>query len=119
MHRRALTRSEKRGYLYPYDSWANRVAVSAFVQDIPLQPNHPSWETLAAVERGLAQFQDRPALVVWGGRDFCFNDGFLARWREILPQAAVHRTADAGHYVLEDARDEVVPKATEFLTVRS
>jgi pimeloyl-ACP methyl ester carboxylesterase len=32
MHRRALTAEEKHGYLVPYDSWGNRVAVSAFVR---------------------------------------------------------------------------------------
>lgn len=115
MHRRALSAEEKRGYLLPYDSWAHRVAVSAFVRDIPLAPSHPSWRTLAGVERGLAQFRDRRALVVWGGKDFCFNDSFLARWRQELPQAEVHRIADAGHYVLDDARDEVVPRLADFL----
>jgi cis-3-alkyl-4-acyloxetan-2-one decarboxylase len=115
MHRRALAPEEKRAYLFPYDSWANRVAVSAFVQDIPMGPSHRSWAALAAAEQGLVQFRDRPALIEWGGHDFCFDDSFLARWREILPQAAVHRHADAGHYVLEDARDEVLPPVAAFL----
>lgn len=115
MHRRALSAIERRGYLWPYDSWAHRVAVSAFVRDIPLRPSHPSWSTLQAVEQGLAHFRSHPALVIWGGRDFCFNDHFLARWREILPQADVVRLADAGHYVLEDAGDEVVPRIKRFL----
>ena len=115
MNRRRLTASEQNGYLFPYDSWANRVAVSAFVRDIPLAAAHPSWSALAEVEQGLRHFRDRPALVVWGGRDFCFNDSFLARWRAVLPQADVHRLADAGHYVLEDARDEVVPRITAFV----
>ena len=114
MHRRRLTAAEKRGYLLPYDSWANRVAVSAFVRDIPMSPKHPSWATLQAVEKGIEQFRDRPALVVWGGQDFCFNDHFLEGWRERLPQAEVHRIADAGHYVLEDARDEVLSRAKTF-----
>lgn len=115
MNRRRLTASEQNGYLFPYDSWANRVAVGAFVRDIPLAAAHPSWSALAEVEQGLRHFRDRPALVVWGGRDFCFNDSFLARWRAVLPQADVHRLADAGHYVLEDARDEVVPRITAFV----
>ncbi|MBI5769018.1 MAG: alpha/beta fold hydrolase [Verrucomicrobia bacterium] len=115
MHRRQLTAEEKRAYLLPYDSWANRVAVSAFVRDIPMEASHPTWSTLAAVEQGLAHFRDRPAIVLWGGRDFCFNDGFLARWRGIFPQATVTRFADAGHYVLEDARDEVIESVKEFL----
>jgi pimeloyl-ACP methyl ester carboxylesterase len=115
MHRRKLTDHEKRGYLFPYDSWANRVAVSAFVRDIPLEPGHPSWPALAEVATGLPQFANRPALIVWGGKDFCFNDRFLERWKKILPQAEVQRIADAGHYVLEDARDEVVPAIVDFL----
>lgn len=115
MHRRTLSADEKRGYLFPYDSWANRVAVSGFVQDIPMRPTHPTWPTLRNVEEGLAQFRDRPIEIVWGGRDFCFNDHFLARWRGIYPRATVHRIADAGHYVVDDARDEVLPRITAFL----
>ena len=116
MHERTLTAEEKRAYLAPYDSWAHRVAVSEFVRDIPMAPSHRSWATLAAVEQGLAQFRDRPAAILWGGRDFCFNDHFLARWREIFPQASVTRFANAGHYVLDDAREEIVPLAANFLT---
>ena len=115
MHRRALSPDEKRGYLFPYENWADRVAVDAFVRDIPMSRNHRSWAALRAVEAGVEKFRDRPALIVWGGRDFCFDDRFLGRWREILPQAEVRRIADAGHYVLEDARDEAVPMLAQFL----
>ena len=115
MSRRSLTAGEKRGYLFPYDTWANRVAVNAFVQDIPLQPAHRSWPALAEGAAGLAQFQDRPALIIWGGKDFCFTGRFLSRWQKILPQAEVRLLADAGHYVLEDASEEAVPLAAGFL----
>lgn len=115
MHRRELAPDVRRGLLFPYDSWANRVAVHAFVRDIPLADSHPSQATLLAIERALPTFRDRPALIVWGGRDFCFNDRFLARWREFLPGATVERIADAGHYVLEDAREQVVPRIAGFL----
>ena len=119
MHRRPLSGVEKRAYLWPYDSWANRVAVNAFVRDIPLGPSHRSWTALKSVEQGLERFRNHAALVVWGGRDFCFNDHFLQRWQEILPQADVHRIADAGHYVLEDARDEAGALVTRFLQAAS
>lgn len=114
MHRHALTPEQKRGYLLPYNSWANRVAVSAFVQDIPMDPRHRSWPVLKEIEAALPGFDDREILIVWGGRDFCFNDAFLARWREIYSKATVERIADAGHYVLEDARDEAVPRLAEL-----
>lgn len=109
MSRRALSAGERAGYLWPYRSWADRVAVNAFVQDIPMSPRHRTWATLQEVERGLPALRDREALIVWGCRDFCFDDTFLERWRRELPAARVHRIADAGHYVLDDARDEVLP----------
>ena len=95
MSRRKLSAVERAGYLWPYRSWNDRVAVNAFVQDIPMSPQHRTWPTLTDVERGLAQLRDRDALIVWGGRDFCFDDTFLARWQRELPQARVHRIADA------------------------
>jgi haloalkane dehalogenase len=115
MHRRSLSAVEKRGYLWPYGSWADRVAVNAFVQDIPLTPAHPSWAPLKGVENALVRFADHPALLLWGGRDFCFNDHFLARWQKLLPRASSHLIAEAGHYVLDDAREEVIPRIREFL----
>ena len=116
MARRRLSADERRGYLLPYGSWADRVAVNAFVRDIPMEQGHPTRATLEAVEAGLARLREKEAMIVWGGRDFCFNDHFLERWRELLPDASVHRIADAGHYVLDDAREEVVPRVTAFLT---
>ena len=38
-----------RTYLKPYDSWAHRVALLRFVQDIPLSPKDRSWQTLVNI----------------------------------------------------------------------
>jgi pimeloyl-ACP methyl ester carboxylesterase len=89
--------------------------VDAFVKDIPMAANHPTRATLEGVAAGLKNFTDHPALLVWGGRDFCFNDPFYAEWRTRLPRAQAHHLANAGHYVLADAAQEVVPLITRFL----
>ena len=57
MHRRALAPEVKRGYLFPYDSWANRIGVARFVADIPMRRRHPSRALLEETERGLVQFK--------------------------------------------------------------
>jgi len=116
MHRRDMSEDEKRAMLLPYDSWANRVAVNGFVQDIPMCPRHHSWAALDAVSEGLAQFTKNPMLIVWGGKDFCFNDHFFKEWTKRFPDAETKYIADAGHYVLMDAAEEVVPPIAEFLT---
>jgi haloalkane dehalogenase len=119
MARRTLSPDEKRGYLLPYDTWAHRVAVNAFVKDIPLSAAHPSWAALVAVAAGIEQFRKTPVLIIWGGRDFCFNDSFYDEWRKRLPEAETLYLADAGHYVLDDAGAEVRPKIEAFFVARS
>jgi haloalkane dehalogenase len=119
MHSRSLTADERRAYLFPYDSWAGRVGVHRFIRDIPMEPGHPSRPTLEAVAAGLPALADRPILMYWGGRDFCFDDSFLARWRDLYPRAEVVRHPDAGHYVLEDAGAEARRRAADFLAVPS
>ncbi len=99
---RRLSPDERRGYLHPYGSWADRVAVHRFVQDIPMDPAHPTRATLEAVAAGLPRLAPNAALILWGGRDFCFNDLFLRHWQVLYPAAESVRLAEAGHYVLED-----------------
>jgi pimeloyl-ACP methyl ester carboxylesterase len=112
--KRGLSSEVKKAYLAPYDSWENRVAVSRFVQDIPLDNKHPSWKTLQKIENDLPKVTV-PKLIVWGGKDFCFNRGFFERWLSIYPDAEAHWIADAGHYVLEDAPKKAIESMVNFI----
>ena len=99
-------------YIAPYDSWANRIGVLRFVQDIPLSPGDRSWDTLTEIEESLAGFKETPMLILWGGKDFCFTRAFYDEWRRRFPAAQAHFFPDAGHYVLEDAFDSLAPLIT-------
>ncbi len=112
-----MTGKVRAGYLAPYNSWANRIANLRFVQDIPMTPEVPSYPVVQSIQDGLKQFRDRPMLIVWGKKDFCFNDHFLNRWKEYFPEAEVHEVADAGHYVVEDACEHIIPWMREFLSL--
>lgn len=103
------------GYLWPYNGWKNRVAILRFVQDIPISPGHPTYPLLRKIDESLNALRDIPMLICWGGGDWCFNDTFLEEWRRRFPTADIHRFADAGHYVLEDAIKEIVPLVRRFL----
>ena len=48
-------------------------------------------------------------LICWGEKDFVFDQHFLDEWRRRFPEAEVHAFADAGHFVLEDAGEEIIP----------
>lgn len=109
-----MTPTVARGYLEPYDSWAHRIALLRFVQDIPLTPKDASWKSLTEIDHGLKLLQDIPMLVLWGGRDFCFTRHFYNEWLQRFPGAESHFFPDAGHYVLEDAFNAMAPRLTTF-----
>lgn len=96
------------GLLAPYHNWDSRVAIARFVQDIPRRRSQATWQTLANIEEGLAIFADRPVRIVWGMKDWCFRPECLTRLEQIFPQAQTTRLADVGHYVMEEAADEVI-----------
>ena len=105
----------KEGYLLPYRSWAERIAVHAFVADIPTNASHPSWDELVALEGSFDLWSELPSLICWGEKDWCFTPAFREEWQARLPKAKTYRFATAGHYLFEDAGDDLRNKIEEFL----
>ena len=48
-------------------------------------------------------------------KDFVFDRHFLDEWRRQFPHAEAHTWPDCGHYLLEDAADEVIMRVRDFL----
>jgi len=107
----------RRAYCAPYDSWKNRIATARFVQDIPLDPSDPGYDTISRTADGLKAFRELPVLICWGEKDFVFDHYFREEFERRFPGADVHRFERAGHYVLEDAADEIIPLVAGFLEV--
>ena len=105
----------KRGYVFPYNNWANRIATHRFVVDIPSGRGSASDKALAAIEPSLVLLRERPVRILWGGQDFCFNRHYYDRWRALLPKAQADYLETAGHYVLEDAEDKCLQEIKQFL----
>ena len=113
--RRRLEPEVASGYLATTDSWAHRRQTYEFVADIPMNQQHPTWQTLANIERGLSTLADRPAMLVWGMQDWCFRPDCLEKFLSAWPQAEVHRLDDVGHWVVEDAPDDARKLLLQFL----
>ncbi len=105
----------KAGFLAPYNNYHNRIATLRFVQDIPMGPSHPTYKTLLDIEEKLHLLKDKPMMVVWGAKDFCFTVEFMKKWKKLFPAADVRNITDAGHYVLEDAHERIIPWVKKFL----
>ncbi|UCD91054.1 MAG: alpha/beta fold hydrolase [Desulfobacterales bacterium] len=110
-----LGKSVKKGLIAPYNSWKNRIATLKFVQDIPVERNHPSYCLVQSVDENLHQLNHIPMLICWGERDFVFDTDYLKEWQRRFPRAEVHTFSDAGHYVLEDVPNETVDLVKNFL----
>ena len=111
-----LSPAARAGFIAPYESWTHRIAVHEFVQDIPLNPSHRSYATLTEVEQSLEQFHDHPMQLIWGMKDWCFTPGnFLNEFRRRFPKAVSLELPRAGHYVFEDAPNELLKQARTFL----
>lgn len=115
MTRNSMSPEVRDAYCAPYDSWANRIATARFVQDIPLKPSDPGYQVISETVERLGAFSKTPILICWGEKDFVFDRHFREEFERLWPHAVVHTFADAGHYVLEDASNEVIPLIKDFL----
>ena len=106
-------------YLAPFDSWIRRRGVYHFVQDIPLSARHPTWHTLADIERQLPTLAGLPIQLIWGMQDWCFTPECLEKFLHYWPNAQAQRIEDAGHWVMEDASQDVAAVVARFLASTS
>lgn len=115
---RKMPPAVRAGYLAPYGERGSRLGILRFVQDIPRRDGDPAMAELLAAERAVAAHGDRPVFIGWGMRDPVLRPALLDEWRRRFPHAMVRAYRDAGHYVLEDAGDELVGEIRTFLSTR-
>ncbi|WP_028865526.1 alpha/beta fold hydrolase [Psychromonas aquimarina] len=113
--RKPMPKDIRKAYVMPFNSWKNRISTLRFVQDIPLFPNDKSYQLVSEIEKSLQNLQKVPTIICWGLKDFVFDKHFLDVWKEKMPQASVNEFADCGHYILEDAAEEVIPLVKTFM----
>lgn len=110
-----LPEDVRRGFLFPYDSWANRIATHRFVQDIPSGYGTASDKALARIEAELGKLENHAVRILWGGEDFCFNRHYFARWTKLLPTASATLLKGVGHYLVEDSHGRVAKEIAQHL----
>jgi len=111
--KRPLSKLVKKGFLLPYNNYQNRIATARFVKDIPMSKKHPTWSILKNIEKNLHKIKAEK-LILWGGKDFCFNDSFYKKWLEVYPEAKSFYYEKSGHYLLEDS-PEAITQIEDFL----
>jgi pimeloyl-ACP methyl ester carboxylesterase len=113
--RKPMDKTIREAYVAPFNSWKNRISTIRFVQDIPLKPGDRNFDLVTDIGDSLAKFSNVPTLICFGLQDFVFDKHFLAEWRVRMPHAEVHEFEDCGHYILEDASDDVIELIQGFI----
>jgi len=113
--RKSMAKDIRQAYVAPFNSWKNRISTLRFIQDIPLMPGDRNYQLVSDIADNLEKFKQVPMLICWGLKDFVFDKHFLDEWQQRFPDAKVHAFDDCGHYILEDASDEVIPLVRQFL----
>jgi haloalkane dehalogenase len=112
---RGLADDVAAAYDAPFPTPESKAGVLAFPEQVPTEPEHPNTAPLMAIREALASWE-KPALVLFGDSDPIFRPEVaeaIARWIPgALPAELVE---DAGHFVQEDAGEEVAARIVELL----
>lgn len=63
----------------------------------------------------ISTLNDKPKLIVWGLKDIAFRERELLRWVRTFPEAQTVRLSSVGHFVQEEAPDELAEAVVPFL----
>jgi haloalkane dehalogenase len=97
-------------YLAPWRDPARRTA--AVIAPRQLVAASPYLEN---VEVNLPKLADRPALIVWGMRDFAFRDAERERFERLFLRHKTVLLDDASHFLQEDAGDRIAESIQVFM----
>jgi haloalkane dehalogenase len=103
VRRRKLSSEVMDAYRGPFPTPDSRVPAHVFPGEILR-----SRPLLAQIERGLPALRDRSALITWPTKDVAFREAERKRWQEVFPNHKTVLLEGAGHYMQEDAPEEIV-----------
>ena len=97
-------------YLRPLDAPEDRKGCMVFPKQIIA-----STPWLGELSKNIPALKGKPKLLVWGMKDIAFRDKELKRWECTFPEARSVRLSTVGHFVQEEAPDELAEVVVSFL----
>lgn len=107
--RRKLSREAMQAYRRPLDTGDKRMPTNIFPRAIL-----GATPFLREVEQRLTRLAEKPALIVWGDADIAFREKERQRFLRAFPHAESIVVQGGGHYMQEDAPDEIADALLRF-----
>jgi haloalkane dehalogenase len=102
-------------YDAPFPTPESKTGVLMFPEQVPTEPDHRSAKTMLEVREKLRSW-DRPTLVFFSDSDPIFSPRVAERIAELIPGAELQEPiAGAGHFLQEDAGEEVGQRIAAWL----
>jgi haloalkane dehalogenase len=112
---RGLPDHVRAAYDAPFPTPESKAGALAFPELVPAEPEHPSAAPMNRVRDALRGWR-KPALVIWGADDAVLPARAAERFVELIPGAdGPVLLPRAGHFLQEDAPDELAAAVLGFL----
>lgn len=98
-------------YLMPFRDRSDRAPTHIFPNQ--LRAAHPF---LAEIYQRLGTLLDKRALILWGQKDFAFQEPERLRFENLFTNHQTILLPNAGHFIQEDAPDEIVRAIRHWFT---
>jgi pimeloyl-ACP methyl ester carboxylesterase len=107
-------RTMKQAYTAPFPTPESHKGAKAFPLDIPKGSNHISSKIMQEIRDNLNLLEKIPKILIWGMQDRIFPPKILQLWQEIYPGTPSYEVQNAGHFLQEDAPEEIVAIIKKF-----
>ncbi len=112
--RRPVNPKAMENYLFPNNSPATRASVAAFPKMIPHNKNHPNAEYIDEIGKTLKSW-DIPVFVAFADNDIAWKPEEGQAIANMVPNGEFYLVKNAGHYLQEDAGEEIAERIVQFL----
>ena len=112
--RRPVDPRAMENYRMPHATPADRAGPAAFAKLIPNSADHPNAGYVDRIRKELETW-NLPVLVIWPDGDMAWKPDEGERIAKIVPDGEYHLIANTGHYLQEDAGEEVAGVMVDFL----
>lgn len=112
--RRPLEAGVMEQYKMPHPTAASRAGIAAFPKMIPGNDRHPNPAYISQIDSVLRNW-DVPVLVMFSDGDIAFKPTEGQRIAEMVPDGRFQVVRNAGHYLQEDAGEEIAQRMVTFL----
>ncbi len=112
--KRPLAKEAKAMYKMPHPNASLRGGIAAFPKMVPGNERHENAGYISEISQTLKTW-DIPVLVCFSDKDIAFKPDEGRAIAELVPNGRFHLIEGAGHFLQEDAGEEIVEHMVPFL----